>query len=538
MAVNPLAGIARALGFSREPALAPNSFRQTSFAPQQVAWTQKATTQPIFGTMFSSRGGFGWSGGYTGFGYTPQEPFSGAWQKNVTASNMRDPNLLAVSGVYACTTIISQDISAMALRLMRLKADGVSEEVHRNSPYHKLLRKPNWYQTSLEFVQFMLVSRLLRGNAYVYKELDARGVPNTMHLLHPDRTRPLVDPDTKDVWYEFQPHVSDLFSVKQWMLDGSNVARIPARLIIHDRINCLWHPLIGTSPLFAAAITAMTAGRIIMNTESLFANMARPSGFLTSASTIQDPTADRLKREFEANYSGGNIGRTAVLGDGLEWKSMVMTSTDAQLIEQLKWTIEDIARCFRVPMYLLADVTRMTYKNSEQAAQSYYSGCLRYHVEEIEARFSTDFDLDEAVEYVAFDVRSMFRMDTQERFNAYRAGIAAAVLAPNEARAWEGLGPVEGGEEPRMQMQYVPLSTPVAAPAPPAPPAAAPAPDAGDGGDTPPADDGEDPPPDPADDTAENAAALETLAIMKRVSVMAARARFAFEERRYAEPSA
>lgn len=470
-----------------------------------------------------------------GYSYAPHEPFSGAWQKNIIAANPRDPNLLAFSGVYACVTIISQDIAKMAIRVLRLLEDGVSEVVHSNSPYHKLLRKPNSYQTSLAFFQLLMVCRLLRGNAYIYQQFDNRGVPMAWHLLHPDRTNVVIDPVTKNVYYEYTAHSTDMFLVEGYNTNVPGTVRIPARFIIHDRINCLWHPLIGTSPMFAAAVTAMTGGRMLMNTERLFANMSRPSGILTAPGNIEDNTAERLKREFEANFSEGNIGRTGVLGDGLTWESMVMTSTDAQLIDQLKWTIEDVARCFRVPMYLLADVTRMTYKNSEQAAQAYFSGCLQYHVEDIEARLTMEFGMNEEIEYVAFNVDSMFRMDTQERYNAYRAGIAAGVLAPNEARKKEGLGPKEGGDEPRMQMQYVPLSTPVAdptAPPPPAPPAPAPAP-----APKPDADkfalSMEDDEPDEEDEEADQTAALEMLAIMRRVSAGAARARFAFEDRKY-----
>lgn len=490
---------------------------------------QKAATDSVAAAPVNGAPRFGFTGYNFSLGGGAQEPFAGAWQRNITNANPRDPNLLAYSGVYACVTIIMQDMAKMALRSMRLAADGITEEVNKASPYHRLLRKPNTYQTSIQFMMLYMACRLLRGNVYVYQEFDMRGVPKAWHLLHPDRTIALVDPETKDVFYEFTPHQTDMFKVIGFEKGGKWC--IPARFIIHDRINCLWHPLIGTSPLFAAAVTAMTGGRILMNTERLFANMARPSGALTSDGEIRDGTAERLKREFEANYSEGNIGKTAVLGDGLKWTPMVMTSTDAQLIEQLKWTIEDVARCFRVPMYLLADVTRMTYKNSEQAAQGYFSGCLQYHVEDIELLFTNAFNMDESLEYVAFDIRSMFRMDMQERFNAYKAGIAAAVLAPNEARRWEGLGPVAGGEEPRMQMQYVPLSTPVVDPTAPAPAAPAPAPKpTDDGEDPPPADDGEDPPPD---DNENAAATLEVLRVMRRVSAGAARARLAFEEREY-----
>jgi HK97 family phage portal protein len=461
-------------------------------------------------------------------GYQPHEPFAGAWQRNITNANARDPNILAFSGVYACVTIISQDIAKLLLQVLLLGDDGVTEKPHTRSPYNRVLKKPNRYQTRVDFVQFFVACRLLRGNAYIFKEMDERGVPRALHILHPDRVQVLVDSVGKNVFYQFTPHTNDLFDMSAFGTNEGTVI-IPSRFIIHDRINCLWHPLIGTSPLFAAAVTAMTGARILMNSESLFANMARPSGMLTAPNTISDVTAERLKRDFEANYSAGNFGRTAVLGDGLEWKAMVMTSTDAQLIEQLKWTIEDVARAFRVPMYLLADLTKMTYKNNEQAAQSYFSGCLQYHIESIEARLTDDFGLNDEFEYVAFDIRSMFRMDMLERFGAYKEGIAAGVLAPNEARRWEHLGPVKGGEEPRMQMQYVPLSTPIADPNAAAPaPAPAPAPE--------PADDANEGAEDAAKavaDTTRAEARAEMVALMHRVSAGAARAKFAFEERQY-----
>jgi HK97 family phage portal protein len=462
-----------------------------------------------------------YSFGFTG-GYAPHEPFTQAWQKGLENAGHREPSLLAFSGVYACVTIISQDIAKLPLQLIELLADGVTEKPARKSPYHKLLRKPNDYQTSLDFIQLLVACRLIRGNAYVLKEFDNRGVPKAMHILHPDRVRVMIEPNSKEIFYEYTPYANDMIGMEKFAGREGTVL-IPSRYIIHDRINCLWHPLIGTSPLFAAAVSASMGGRIMLNTQSLFANMARPSGILTAPNEIKDGTAERLKRDFEANYSAGNLGRTAVLGDGLEWKAMVMTSTDAQLIEQLKWTIEDVARVYRVPMYLLADLTRMTYKNSEQAAQSYYSGCLQYHIEALERRFTVDFGLDEDVQYAAFDVRVMFRMDTGERFRAYREGIAAGMLAPNEARGWEQLGPVKGGEEPRMQMQYVPLSTPVAAP--PATPQPEPTTDEPTVGD--PDEDEDDETTEDDEDT--KAALLEMVAIMKRVSAGAARAKFAFE---------
>ena len=398
-------------------------------------------------------------------GYTPHEPFTQAWQKNMEGKSYRDPVMLAFSAVFACVTVISQDISKMPINVKIIdpvdKIGTVTAPL--TDPYQRLMRRPNEYQTSMEFQQLWAACKLIRGNAYALKVFDSRGVPTEMHILHPDRVRVLVEPTSKEVYYQYSPHQNDMVNFDRFG-DYDGTILIPSRYIVHDRINCLWHPLVGISPLYAAAVSAATGGRILMNSERLFGNMARPSGMLTSAGEINEATAQRLKRDFEANYSEGNIGRTAVLGDGLEWKAMTLTGVEAQLIEQLKWTIEDVARVFRVPMYLLNDTARMTYKNGEHAAQAYYSGCLQYHVEQTENRFTTDFGFDETSKRVEFDTATMFRMDTKERFEAYNAGITGGHLSPNEAREMEGRGPVKGGEEPRMQMQYVPLSTPIADP--------------------------------------------------------------------------
>lgn len=397
--------------------------------------------------------------GFLGFGGGVHEPFTQAWQRNMEDKNPRDRVMLAFSAVYSCVAIISQDIAKMTLRAMHIdEKDGVTQRVANGSPYQRVLANPNDYQSSLQFVQYMVSCILMRGNAYILQVLDNRGVPRSLHVLNPDRTKVFVHPESKEVFYEHIPLDSDMAPMSEAFGRRDSVYIIPARYIIHPRINCLWHPMVGVSPLFAGASSAATGGRIVMNSERFFANMSRPSGFLSSDSNVQDNTATRLKREFEANYSLANIGRTAVLGDGLKWHPMVMSSNDAQLIEQLKWTIEDVARVYRVPMYLLNDTTRMTYKNGEQASQAYFQGCLQFYVTNIEEEFAKAWDFNRSLDVIDFDVSVLFRMDMAERFEAYNKGITSGVLSPNEARAMEGKGPVEGGEEPRMQMQYVPLS--------------------------------------------------------------------------------
>ena len=93
---------------------------------------------------------------------------------------------------------------------------------------------------------------------------------------------------------------------------------VPASEIIHDTMVALYHPLIGVSPIYACAVAALQGLAIQNNSQKFFANGSTPGGVLTAPGVISQETADRLKAYWETEYTGDNVGKVAVLGDGLE----------------------------------------------------------------------------------------------------------------------------------------------------------------------------------------------------------------------------
>lgn len=430
-----------------------------------------------------------WMGDLGGLGQHVREPFLGAWQKNLEGAG--NIPVTAFSGVYACATIISQDVAKLPLRLLRIGDQRIPEPAP-NHPISQLFeRGPNPYQTMMDLLQIHMISKLLTGNGYIYKEQDDRGVVKNMHHIPARNVQVLVEPESKIVAYHIVQSETDRIMTPEINFDRTDPALIiPARFMLHDRINAIWHPLIGVPPLFAAAVAGEMGAAIQAHANAFFGNMARPSGFLSAPGVINDVTAERLKREWEQRYSQGNLGRTAVLGDGLSWEPIVMSAVDAQLIDQLRYTIEDIARVYRVPLYLLGDPSKSSARNSEQLARTYYQGCLQYHLESTERRFNQDLYL-RGGHYCDFDLDALFRMETDMRYESYQKGIQSGVLSINEARFKEGLPPVKGGEVPRIQVQYQPIDQPNALAVPGVPTGDDPADDEDDDT-TPPPDDDED----------------------------------------------
>src|SRR5262245_48174049 len=385
----------------------------------------------------------GWMGNSSWWWNIIQEPFTGAWQRNM---EWRLENVLTYFAVYSCITLIASDIAKLRIRLMQEDEDGIGEETESSS-FSPVLRKPNHYQTRIQFIQNWLTSKLTYGNAYILKERDERNIVTRMYVLDPSLTRPMIAPDGS-VFYQ-------LGTDQLAGLENSNVV-VPASEIIHDVMNPLYHPLCGVSPISACGLAALQGLNIQNNSAKFFAQGSKPGGILTAPALIHDETAKRLKDEWEQNYSGANVGKIAVLGDGLEYKPITMTASDSQLIAQLKWTAENVCSCFHVPNYMIGVGPPPNYSNIEALNQQYYSQCLQIHVESVETL------LDEGLGLTAqagrpyrteFDLDELLRMDTRTKVSSWSDLVKSGIAAPDEARAQFNLGPTEGGKAPYLQQQ-------------------------------------------------------------------------------------
>lgn len=372
----------------------------------------------------------------------PHEPFSGAWQRNIQANG--SPILLSYAPVYACATRIAADIAKLAVDLMVEGDRGVLEKAPKASPFWRVLRKPNGYQTLIQFIRYWLLCKLIWGNAYAIKVREAsRGMVVGLYLIDPRKVTPVIAPDG-GVYYS---------------ISGDELARLPAGIaaapaseVIHDRGPTLWHPLVGVPPIFAAALSGTLGLAIQRNSAAFFNNMSRPSGILTAPGSIDDATHDRLRRDWSENYSGERIGKLAVLGDGLDFKAMAMGAEQSQLAEQLGLTAVDVATAFGMPAYKVNQGPMPTSNNVAALQQQYYGDCLQTQMEDIEALLRDGLELPDGYS-VQFDIDGLIRMDPASLYDALGKAVAGTVMVPNEARLRAGLPPVKGGDSLWMQQQ-------------------------------------------------------------------------------------
>ena len=375
-----------------------------------------------------------------------REPYAGAWQRN---QEWTVDTVLAHHAVYACVSLIASDIGKLRPKLVEQNANGIWQETSSPS-FSPVLKKPNAYQNRIQFIESWITSKLLRGNAYILKERDARGVVTRLYVLDPSRVTVLVT-EAGDVFYRLQ--ADNLAGIDPE--DGGVV--VPAREIIHDRMNCLFHPLVGTSPIFACGMAANLGLHIEKNSASFFGSGSNPSGVLTSPESIPPDKAAEMREQWKARYGPGGPGGIAVLGFGMKFEPMRMTATDSQLIEQLRWSAETVASAFHVPAFKIGVGQMPTYQNGELLDQRYYSDCLQSHIESLELCVDEGLGLDQAkggkTMGVELDLDGLLRMDSKTQMEVLVAASGGPVLTPNDARNRVDLPPLEGGDTLYRQQQ-------------------------------------------------------------------------------------
>jgi len=400
---------------------------------------------------------------------TPAQP-PGYFQLDI---KVRPETVLSHPAVFSCVTVISNDIGKLRTRLMKQGENGIWAEA-QSAAYSPVLRRPNGYQNHIQFRQWWIISKLISGNAYVLKIRDGRGVVVGMYILDPNLVMPMISPDGSIFYQLTQDNLSGL---------QDHTIFVPASEIIHDRMNCLFHPLVGISPLFSAALPASSGLEILRDSQRFFSQGAKPSGILAAPGAISDGTAKELKEYWNSNFTGANAGRVAVVGDGLKYEPIRMTAVDSQTKEQLNLSAEMVAQVFHVPAFKVGGPIPAGQKVGD-LNQIYFSDALHSLIEEMEA--CLDDGLSLPAEYrTELDLGNLLRMDQATQADVTVKLVGGGVKTPNEGRADHNLPPLVGGDTVYMQQQDFPLDQvrlnkiepPAPPPPPPAPPAPAPEPE-------------------------------------------------------------
>jgi hypothetical protein len=188
-----------------------------------------------------------------------------------------------------------------------------------------------------------------------------------------------------------------------------------------------------------------------------FSNDAKPTGgWIEFPGNFKDAEAKRVFREsYQAAQSGSNRGKVLVLENGMKFHEVGVTNKDAQFLELRKFQITDIARLFRVPPHMIADLDRATFSNIEQQSLEFVMHTMTPWAERWEASIESDLLPDGDALEIEFDFANLMRGDAASRSAYYQSGIQNGWLTRNEARISENLNPIAGLDQPLRPLNMV-----------------------------------------------------------------------------------
>jgi len=378
--------------------------------------------------------------GTNGWAPVIHEPFPGAWQQN---RPINTDTATSFHADFACKTLIARDVAKMRIKLVE-KVDEIWSET-TNPAYSPVLRRPNDYQTRNQFWENWMLSKLSRGNTYVLKVRDNRNVVTALHVLDPTRVQPLVADDG-----------SVFYRISRDNLAGTDEITVPAREIIHDRMNCLFHPLCGTPPVFASGLASMLGLNAQRASALLFENRSMPGGIITMPTEVNQQQFDAYKLKWEQNFSKLNLGRVALLDNNAKYEKIAMTNVEGQMVESLKWSAEVVCSVYHVPPYKVGVGALPSYNNVQALNVEYYSQALQSHIEEAEELLDYALGIGWGIGIgTEFDTDTLLRMDSVTQMDVLQK--SAGILSPNEQRKKLDLVPKAGGDSPMVQQQYYTL---------------------------------------------------------------------------------
>jgi HK97 family phage portal protein len=361
---------------------------------------------------------------------------------------------MTVSSVNRAVTVRSNDVARCEPSIYETAEDGTRTKIDpEDHAVAKLLTRPNRVQTWFEFARDLWVAYLLRGNAYAAILRDGRGNPTELIWINPDAVMILEAADGN--WF-YNVNRIGLFQVA--MLRSHPVA-IPAEDMLHIR-GMSFNMLVGASTIGLARDAIGLAMGQSQQQSRWVGNGARPSVVLEAPSLLSDEAAMRLKSSWE-EFSAGiqNVGRTAVLEQGITAKPLQLTSVDLQFIDQCNLTVQDIARFFGVPTRKLMQQDTSRGSTIIQEDQSYINETVSPDLEMLEQKIAQTFGLTEEGLGIDIDESPLLRADPLTRYNIGRIGILSGMISPNEWRRGERLPPAVGGDEIRAPVNLAALGS-------------------------------------------------------------------------------
>ena len=376
--------------------------------------------------------------------------------RSASGADVTPRNAMQMSAVYCAVRILSETVAQLPLHFYRHEVlpDGRHRAVKEYGKLYRLLHdEPNPEMTSFVFRELMMVDLCLYGNFYAQIVRNQRGEIDSLYPLQPQNMTVLRDEKAR-LFYQYTRAGTgaDPGEPETIVFMDYEVLHIPA---------LGFNGLVGYSPIQMAmqAVGASLAADEFAAT--FYANAATPSGVLEFPGALKDPK--KIREQWEGGFAGAvNAGKTPVLEEGMTYKPISISPAEAQFLETRKFNIDEIARIFRIPPHMLADLEKSSFSNIEHQSLEFVKYTITPWVSRIEQALKKSLliGLDKETHFWAFNLEGLLRGDYQSRMQGYAIARQNGWMSANEIRELENMNMIpaeEGGDDYLVNGNMLPL---------------------------------------------------------------------------------
>lgn len=328
---------------------------------------------------------------------------------------------MQISAVYACVALISGTISAMPLHIYRQYPDGERDRLPSDDLWWVLNEQwvPRW--SAAHAWEFVVASYLLHGDGFAKIVRNRSGDILGLLPIHPQRVTIGVTLDGMRLVYAIEADPTVLGTkAEREILDQDDVIHVAS------------FGFDGVRGMSMLRNGLRMAGSVALATQEysarFFANSARPDYALTSDGNVSPEAVQLLREQLDERNSGyQNAHKPMIMTNGLKPTVISLPLDDLQLLEARQFQIEDIARFFGVPPFMIGHVEKTTSWGSgvESMGAGFVKFTLRAHLNKFENEFNRKF-FRTASRVTAFDTTELERADTKSLFEAFRIALGRA----------------------------------------------------------------------------------------------------------------
>ena len=363
--------------------------------------------------------------------------YKNMWNTASSGKEVTKETAERVAAIHACVTAISETTAMLPGVLFREVGDKTKERATDHYLYPILHDQPNEYMDSMLFYDVMMRNLLYHGNMYAFKGYTKGNQLEELIPLYADYVE--VKIEGTGIKAKKKYLFNDKVSGKQLALKQEDVFHI---MINSD------DGFTGRSPIRVAIDDVALAQGLAEFGTSSFENMARPDGIIKVDGVLEDDEArERLRKSWEHLHKGPRkAGKIAVFEQGSAYEPISMKHEEAQLVELLRFSKEQIATIFRCPPHIIQDLTRATFSNVEEQSINFVRyTCQPYFVrweKAIKSQIIKQFAMDEGL-YFKFMANSLLRGSFKERNEGYASAVQNGWMNRDEVRYLEDLNPIE-----------------------------------------------------------------------------------------------